>query len=341
MLATLAGTLAAVEGVLRWTNLVQPDPALYPGDRIAAEGIQADSAIGWKMPSDTFLRAIAPTEYDVTYRSDSLGFRRGETVGRAAAGHRLLFLGDSFTFGVGVDYGQTFPGQIEHDLPDTRSYNLAMTGFGLDQMWRTLHRYGRGLAPSVIVVSFIDDDLHRSLTAYRRRETRGRGGTVWWRKPTYRLAGDSLVPESEADRPSALASLVERHSRLWELWRRGLWRLGLQYGAGPYWRLNNAIFRAIRDESRAAGAHLLVVRIPAKGQRRPAPAIGPAMAREGIGYLDLTTVLPSQVQDCYFRQDPHLNARGHAWVAREIERVLVARGWEPPAGPRLEQARPN
>ena len=330
LLAVVVGMLAAAEAVLYWVDLDRPDPPLYPGDKLAAQGIQADPFIGWKMPPDTAVRVSGGAEYDVIYHSDSMGFRRAASGGRPAARHRLLFLGDSFTFGAGVEDEQTFPRGIENDRADTRSYNLGMTGFGLDQMWRTLHHYGLRLSPSVVVLEFIDDDLHRSITAYRKRETRAEDGNDWWQKPTYRLEGDTLVPETESDRPGALTRMVDRHSRLLEMWRRDLWRLGLVYGKGPYWALNEAIFRAIRDECRDAGAHLLVVRIPSKGQWKPAPAIGSAMMRDGIDYLDLATVLPPQPLQYYFHEDPHLNAQGHEWVAREIERALAARGWEQP-----------
>jgi hypothetical protein len=326
LLVSLTVSLALCEGFLAWTGAARPEPALYPGDRPAAQGVQADPFIGWRMPPGARVRAAAAFDPAPMYLADSLGFRRGSSAPPARAGNRIALIGDSFTFGAGVDYDDTFAARLERDLPDTRTYNFGMTGFGLDQMWRTLDRYGRRVSPTIVVLAFVDDDLRRSLTAYRRRETKGIGGNPWWWKPTYRLAGDSLRPATPADRPSGLVGYLSRHSRLVQLWRRASWRLSMQFAEGPPWQINEAILRAVRDECQAAGAKLVAVRIPEKGQWHPAAApIGRAMAREGIEFLDLATALPPDPERYYFSNDPHLNAEGHRWVAQELEALLVRR----------------
>jgi hypothetical protein len=325
VLCSVIAGLVLCEAALTWSGAQRPDPPLYPGDRLPAQGIQADPYIGWRMPPGATVRAASVYDPSLTYFADSLGFRRGLTDPPARAARRIALIGDSFTFGVGVEYDETFGARLERDLPDTRSYNFGMTGFGLDQMWRTLDRYGRRVAPNLVVLAFVDDDLRRSLTAYRRRETQGRDGNVWWWKPTYRLAGDSLASETPADRPSGLPGYLERHSRLVQLWRRASWALSMKFAEGPPWKVNEAILRAVRDECRAAGATLVAVRIPEKGQRRASTAIGRAMARQDIPFLDLGAALPPHPEQYYFSDDPHLNAEGHRWVARELEAFLAGR----------------
>ena len=99
----------------------------------------------------------------------------------------------------------------------------------------------------------------------------------------------------------------------------------MEYAEGPPWKVNEAILRAVRDECRAAGATFVAVRIPEQGQRRPATAIGRAMARQDIPFLDLGAALPPHPEQYYFSDDPHLNAEGHRWVARELEAFLIRR----------------
>ena len=74
--------------------------------------------------------------YDATYTIDNALLRH---TGSAIAGHSTIFLGDSFTFGDGVDDADTMP-QAYADLGDRASpvLNLGYSGYGPSQALRTL-----------------------------------------------------------------------------------------------------------------------------------------------------------------------------------------------------------
>lgn len=96
---------------------------------------------------------VVATTYDfvVSYQINSLGHRDQEhrlqkTPGRT----RVLVLGDSYTFGEGVPYGERFA-----DIPEDNSWEIlngAVPGWGLDQQLLYFARYGRQFDPDFLVL---------------------------------------------------------------------------------------------------------------------------------------------------------------------------------------------
>jgi hypothetical protein len=205
-------TLLALEALFALLGVLPPDPPLYPGERHAAEGSTVDPAIGWKMPP----RAEAPEstdDYSVVYHSNRQGFRDPRDFERPTHKRRIAVLGDSYTFGTGVEEPETFARRLESGLRGVRTYNFGIGGFGVDQMWMTLRHNALGTHPDLVVLAFIRNDLDRALSAYRL-------GHHWLAKPAFKLEAGRLVPLTEADRPNAFWRWIELHSRLAELGRR-------------------------------------------------------------------------------------------------------------------------
>ena len=111
---------------------------------------------------------VDTAEYHVTYRSNAQGFRDERAPGRRRRrGRKIALVGDSFAFGQGVAFDQTFGALLETGLPGTAVDNLAMPGFGLDQIWRTVNAVALPLRPELVIVAFISEDFTRSFNAYR------------------------------------------------------------------------------------------------------------------------------------------------------------------------------
>lgn len=69
---------------------------------------------------------------------NSLGHRDDEPSGTSK--HRILLLGDSFTFGTLLDQSETIDKQIERLSIDIDAYNLGVGGYGLPAIIETLRR---------------------------------------------------------------------------------------------------------------------------------------------------------------------------------------------------------
>jgi hypothetical protein len=100
----------------------------------------------------------------VTINSSSLRQNRTDE-----ADHRqsvILAVGDSFTFGDGVSDEETWPAQLE-EMTGLPVANGGVFGYGLDQIVLRAEKLVSVYRPSLLVVSFIFDDVSRNMLAQR------------------------------------------------------------------------------------------------------------------------------------------------------------------------------
>ena len=72
-----------------------------------------------------------------------------------------LALGDSFTFGVGVDAGENWPEMLSK-MADGNFVNLGVPGHGPPQYTRVLRKYGVALHPRIVLYAFTQNDVSDS-----------------------------------------------------------------------------------------------------------------------------------------------------------------------------------
>jgi hypothetical protein len=250
---------------------------------------------------------------DLLYRSNSLGFR-GRDFDPSPKTRKIVLVGDSFPFGQGAPEDVSFSVVLEKRLHGTAVYNLAIPGFGVDQMWLTLRHYGLPLHPNFVIVAFIDADLARSVEAY----SFGMG----LNKPVFEVVGNQLIQKTAKDRPAAIPALLE-HSLAWRLGRQAYEGLVYRFPVGERWRLNKAILDRVRSDCAEAGVTPLFVRIPTPGAHRQFPTLHDYMSRAHANFIDLLddnrlplvgTTLP----------DGHLNATGHRYMAGAVAAWIAA-----------------
>lgn len=69
---------------------------------------------------------VETPEYDVLYSTDEVGARR--VPGAPGTGPMAIFLGDSFTFGHGVEDDEAYPARVQTHWPGTRVRNRGLNG---------------------------------------------------------------------------------------------------------------------------------------------------------------------------------------------------------------------
>ncbi len=295
----------------------------YPGEVTPQHDVTVDPLIGWKLPPATVLRETLE-EFSVDYTTNAQGFRSRRDFRQPVAGRRIALLGDSYSFGSGVQDDESFAALLERRLANTRVDNFGIGGFGIDQMWMTLRHYALPLGPDLVILCFVRPDLDRSLSSYRQDH-------IWRQKPTFRLVEGRLRPMTSDSRPGRVHRWVNRHLRLYRVWRKWEHSLSRRFAVGYRWRLNRALFAAVRDDCRRAGVPLLVVHLPIN-RRSPVPLFASEFAELGIEFLDLTPELPGGADRLYYPRDRHLNAAGHRWVAETLYRYLAEGALLAPAG---------
>ncbi len=300
--------LGLVEVLWRFVGSgIQPMP-LYVGQykNRSSRNFVEDAQTGWRMRANHEFQWIIDSHSN-TYRSNRQGFRSDRDFD---ASHGLLIglAGDSFTYGTGVDYSETFGDLVERELAGGDVYNFAQPGFGIDQMWMSVRHQILPLMPDLIVVAFIDDDFTRSLNAYRTVEG--------FNKPRFLLDSGRIRPQTVDDVPNRLVLFLQVHSRLWQAFTSISTALREEY-----WDLNTAILKAIEADCKHEGVSVLFIRLPE--QPRRFDALDRWFDDYGLEFIDLGT--PAVPADIHFKTDGHINAKGHRFVASAIINWLRAR----------------
>jgi hypothetical protein len=307
-LATVVVMLLLAEGMLRLYRPFRPVPRTYVGENKnrGSRDMIADAVLGWKFRPN----------FNGFYQSNAQGFRAAPHFDPNPPRKIIALAGESFTYGLFVEYQKTFAWLIETGLPGSYVDNMGIPGFGLDQIWLTVRTQALPLHPQLVAVAFNIGDLTSSEEAYRPIEG--------YNKPTFKLVDGRLVPKTAEDRPNSLVRFMQRHSSVWRVVRLAARTLGYHYPLGEWWTLNAAILDAIRDDCRRAAVPVLFIYIPrcSGGHTESFPTLRVYMARNQANFIDLSEGGFALTPDMYIPGDGHLNAKGHRQVADAVLRWL-------------------
>lgn len=280
-----------------------------------------DRDVGWRpLPNIEKRNAFWGTEREPAF-TNTHGLRDGEhDYERPHGTKRVVVLGDSFTFGVGVDYGQRFTELLEQD--GLELINLGVNAYGTDQEVRRYEVDGvRYEADLVLLVTFLGNDLED--IAYERRAGAAR--------PHFELEEDELVfVPARAD----ATTWLRQKSYVVEL----LMRLAERPDDTPVaaWEgrdtlpLYLALVERLERAVRANGGELCVVlAYPSWRWRYPSDLrVGKALEARGIDVLDTHEAFleDGRPNQALYLPDTHWTPAGHVVLAGLLENVLKERG---------------
>jgi lysophospholipase L1-like esterase len=254
-----------------------------------------------------------------------LGLRdRYDAIPQDAELTRIAFLGDSFTYGLGVQANQTFVHQVGLLLKKRwRGWcvpvNLGRPGMDLITAYTVLDQVKDQVRPQVVVHVMSQDDLDVDL--YQEGEA------------IRRLVSERLWPSKY----SRLFNSIETAMR----WSQAAPRIEneLRGGATPQqreraWRIASFQIRSIKRLAESSGAIYSLVRFPCLrwvNRTRDYPLTetneetARLAARLGVPYLDLLAAFlggdPNEL--CLTSSDDHPTPKGHAIAAEAIADFLV------------------
>lgn len=273
-------------------------------DNRRSVNFQSDSQTGWRMRRSHEYQWTTE-QHRHTYRSNAQGFRSDRDFDSPPQ-LLIALAGDSFTWGTGIDYRESFGDLLEQQLPGSAVFNFAMPGFGVDQMWMSVRHQALPLRPVLVVVAFIDQDFDRSLVAHRRREV--------FSKPRFVLESGHLRRQTPADTPNRLVWMLQSNSRVWSMAAKAFERLR---PLGEWWALNTAILDAIAADSKQQGVPVLIVRLPqTQSISQHFKSLADHLRSRQIDFLDLAG--PEAPSDIHFKHERHLNPKGHQYVAGAV-----------------------
>lgn len=262
----------------------------------------------------------------VIVQTNSRGFRENEyPLERAPGKRRIAILGDSYSFGLGVEFPETYGKRLEarlsQTLGPTEVINFAVSGYNTVLELATLREEAARYRPDLIIVGFVLNDVERTVPSTRAKANgpllRAHNG-LKHHSMLYRY----LAPKAG----SVFALFGARYafgvtSYLADAYTEG--------SAG--WRDAREALLAISAEARKLEAGLMVVVFPMMVDFKTYPlehahrAVTRFCAENGIAVLDLLPRFRNEsAADLAVFLDGHPNARAHAIFAEEIYAYLNA-----------------
>ena len=228
-----------------------------PGQMVYA-GIHAPHPTrGWSMVPATQVH-----RYGTTVTSNREGFRSLHDFANTPDRYQVIIVGDSFTFGDGIDDTETWPYMLERRDPRLNVLNMGGTGYGTDQMYITLRESIGLYRPQLVIAAFISDDLGRALLTFRD-----------FKKPRFVLRNNELVltntpigTEDEVYREARLRADHLSPIQLVNLARALRWRATEAKSPcdpnGECTTLNTRLFEEMSQVSIARGAEFMMAYVP-------------------------------------------------------------------------------
>ena len=330
-LASLTLSLLAAEVILRATT----SPELYLDKRTDAywRALERDSSAATREAADIALDPLLgwrmkPGFEQAFVHHNSLGFRGTREYVPSSQAPRILALGDSFTYGLGVPDQSTYSAWLER-ISGIEVINAGANGYGIDQsllMWET---EGKRLQPSIVILGYCVDDFFRNALSVREF-------------PKPRFAFDAATQQYRLERPGgddgraasgASEAILAAHSRVvraigWLL-REARVKLGIidEEAMAQRARTSEYLLRRLHSSVIASGARLLVVVIGHGIDGQPElswieDSIMAACRSNEIECLDLQEARRGIDSTSFYIENGHFSEQGHRFAAQKIAQLL-------------------
>jgi lysophospholipase L1-like esterase len=114
--------------------------------------------LGDLKPKDNTVWNVDPNmPYRVT--TNSVGLRMSEELSVPKKKQRILFLGDSFTFGPYLKNSDTFPGLLSHKFPDKEFLNAGVAGYNIEDEKGLFIERAKYTESDLIILQVLDNDI--------------------------------------------------------------------------------------------------------------------------------------------------------------------------------------
>ncbi len=308
--------LASFVGALRAASRVQG---------LREEGhCEYDAELGWRhvkgfRKADFYAPGTTMTINSQGFRSAGGDFQKEVPTGR----YRVVFLGDSFTMGFGVDDEKTFAARVEARCAEVEAINMGNGGYGIGQAYLWYRRDGDAFETDLLVFSVIDDDFRRLMLE----------SFSGYPKPRLRLAKDELVvdnvpvPSGWSSRTAKLRAQVFLRSL--SLGRAMTRLIGASAPKPPeiadFDPVARRVFRELKELCASRGRGFALVYLPTAPRGSTETPIAVWMRRmaaeESIPLVDLSrsfAALEAERRASFYRPDTHFTTAGNDFVAERL-----------------------
>ena len=280
----------------------------------AGGAFEPDELTGFRHAAGFCGRAYRRGVFDCAVETQASGLRQANYASQVEYPKKLLLLGDSFAFGLGVEEADAFPTLIQPRLnaSGVGVINGGQTGYCVAQEVAFGRRLADEVQPNVIILCICtENDV---IDDYRRRYM---NVEVWH---GYRLRKDRWLPIAPVD-------YLRTHSFVWMCAARAIRKNKQDESTSEYQELallrTKELLQPTREAIREFAGFcaqrrikLGVLMIPPDKQTPVEAGLRRTLERTGIPFVDLAR-RGFGPQHC-FRGDAHWNKRGHREAAEYV-----------------------
>ncbi|NNC99037.1 MAG: SGNH/GDSL hydrolase family protein [Gammaproteobacteria bacterium] len=259
---------------------------------------------------------------------NSRGFRGKREPTLMPKSFRAITVGDSFTYGLGVDDGETFSAYLSQ-YGDIEVINAGVNAYGVDQALLTWEKIGKNFTPNLVILGYFVGDFFRN--ALRIRELPKPYFIYDNEKQDFYLEGVPVpriqsLEQARIFTPSNRLRIVDAFSYLQQKIRRKFGYLNtakLQHKA----KLSNYILNRFNDSVVQAGTRFLIVIIGhcydgIPKYRWVENSILETCRVNDINCLNLAAEMRNEDYEAFYDSNCHWSKQGHNFAAKKIAASL-------------------
>ncbi len=338
--------LVLFEGLLRLGEVLQGNKNeifINESDKIH----QYDPLLGWRLvPGSSGVEKR--TEFESVYKINAQGFRddKDYSFENESGKKRVIVLGDSFTFGIGVENAKTIPKLLEK-MGDYEVLNFGSSGYDVVQYFLILKEMGMKYNPDAVVFDiYLGNDIEDvnlphpyqwpRLKPYFKEED---GQIVLKNSPVpqdgekeYVRAADYRVKNlsfySKIKWLFNFKTVLLGKNILKQNLYPTLEKFGLVKSIGDY-EENFFIIEKLLEQTKSLmeGKKIAIMIIPSKNikynylERKFGEKIEEIAIRQDIDYVNLVPLIIKE-GDCHYPREGHFNEKGYNLAATALYNLL-------------------
>lgn len=316
-------------------------PQVHP---IHPRGMLSPDPVLGHVLTPNFEGTLSRVDFEIDFRINARGLRGADLHPRSESSVRILFLGDSTTWGWGVEAGQAYPALLGERLqaryPDTdiQVLNAGVPFYGtIDEVAFLKHRVAE-LDPDIVVLQFnAVDDFEQNRRPSIERQVFDEGiiryvpDYEWTRGPAWTIWLNRVKHHSHL-----LRLISENTGRV--LMRAG-WLSSLESVSSEYFDCEQAktarrLLAEVASISNRHGAHVVFLFAPEKMQVLAKPSTELRAARlvrevaesADAGFVDLTpgSVAQDDVESLFSKAEGWWTVAGHRMIASLLLDEIIA-----------------
>ena len=298
-----------------WQAALREKLATIPPDRLLPPDLAFDAKLGWRMKPGYGKKGV---------HHNSHGYRGAREFSTDGDPSRILLLGDSFTYGLGVTDDETWGAQLAR-LTGREAIDTAVAAHSIDQSLLLWENEGKAYKPGTVVLGYAVDKFFTNPLSVRNLP-----------KPWFSVSDGSLqlrgvpvpAPETLADndrlrRPFSLR-LVDAGRWLVDKLRA---KAGLPADFTIQATLSEALLARLDRSVRDNGGHLIVAFIGEcfdgdADNRQAEEAIMASCKTLGLDCIDIAAAMRQGDYAGYYGSNCHWSPAGHRFAAERIATIV-------------------